>query len=248
MSKEAIENHRTRVGAQRREKTRVRLLQSALSVFTRKGLDGTVIDDVIAEAGVSRGTFYNHFNTIGELLLALAVELSDEALAFIDPAVLHFTDPLLRFSTGTRLYMRTALYYPDWGRFVTSVGTRIAARGQLLDKCLTRDISNAIALKRVTVPNMQVARDILLGSIFYGIETLLSEPTHERHADLLVTTMLRGMGVSAADADRIASMELPEIWPMTGPLFSTIPLLPKPTAKPRRKPAAGRKPSRATTP
>src|SRR5947207_6365631 len=105
MTTEPNEDHRVRVGAQRREKTRLRLLQSALAVFASKGLDATVIDDVIAAAEVSRGTFYNHFNTTAELLLALAVELSDEALAFIDPAVLAQSDPVKRFSMGTGLYM-----------------------------------------------------------------------------------------------------------------------------------------------
>ena len=111
----------------------MRLLQSALLVFAEKGVDATVIDDVIAAAGVSRGTFYNHFRTTSELLLALATAMSDEALAVVDPVVLSLSDPVLRFSAGTRLYMQTALRYPTWGRFITSVGTRIAARGQLIE-------------------------------------------------------------------------------------------------------------------
>ena len=70
------EDHRVRVGAERREKTRLKLLESALLVFTEKGLDNVVIDGFIAAAGVSRGTFYNHFRTTNELLLALATGMS----------------------------------------------------------------------------------------------------------------------------------------------------------------------------
>ena len=212
-----------RVGAQRRGKTRLRLLQSALVVFAEKGIDATVIDDVIAAAGVSRGTFYNHFSTTSELLLALATAMSDEVLAVIDPVVLSLGDPVVRFSAGTRLYMQTALRYPTWGRFITSVGTRIAARGQLIDLCLSRDLTDALAAKRVTVTDLLVARDIVLGSIFYGIETVLTEPTHEHHAEQLVATFLRGMGVASGEADEIAFMPLPEVGPIQGPIFSTVP-------------------------
>ena len=212
-----------RVGAQRRGKTRLRLLQSALVVFAEKGIDATVIDDVIAAAGVSRGTFYNHFRTTSELLLALATAMSDEVLAVVDPVVLSLGDPVVRFSAGTRLYMQTALRYPTWGRFITSVGTRIAARGQLIDICLSRDLTDALAAKRVTVTDLLVARDIVLGSIFYGIETVLTEPTHEHHAEQLVATFLRGMGVAAGEADEIAFMPLPEVGPIQGPIFSTVP-------------------------
>src|SRR4249919_1279134 len=91
------EDHRVRVGAQRREKTKLRLLENALSVFSEKGPDVAVIDDFIAAAGVSRGTFYNHFKTTNELLLALATAMSDEVLQIVDPLVLHHDDPVARF-------------------------------------------------------------------------------------------------------------------------------------------------------
>ena len=108
MNKEPIasEDHRVRVGAQRRGKTRLRLLQSALVVFAEKGIDATVIDDVIAAAGVSRGTFYNHFSTTSELLLALATAMSDEVLAVVDPVVLSLGDPVVRFSASVRSRLR----------------------------------------------------------------------------------------------------------------------------------------------
>lgn len=38
----------------------------------------SVIDDVIAEAGVSRGTFYNYFRTNTELMAAVGETLADE--------------------------------------------------------------------------------------------------------------------------------------------------------------------------
>ena len=79
MKKEPIasDDHRVRGGVQRRGKKRLRLLQSALVVFAEKGIGATVIDNGIAAAGVSRGTFYNHFRTTSELPLALATAMSD---------------------------------------------------------------------------------------------------------------------------------------------------------------------------
>ncbi len=228
-------DHRVRVGAKRRETTRVRLLQSALQVFTNKGPEATTIDDVIAAAGVSRGTFYNHFRTTDELSLALATSMSDEVLAVVDPVVLTFADPVHRFSIGTRLYMHTSLRYPQWGRFITTVGTRVAARGQMIDQHLKRDLESALVARRVTVTDLLVARDIVMGAIFYGIETMLTEPTHEHHAEQLTATFLRGMGVAADEADAIAYLPLPEIAPLRGPIFSSLP------ARRRKGPAVAKK-------
>jgi AcrR family transcriptional regulator len=236
------EDHRIRVGAQRREKTRLRLLESALAVFADKGPDLAVIEDFIAAAGVSRGTFYNHFRTTSELLLALAGAMSDEVLQVVDPAVLQLDDPVQRFATGTRLYMQMALRYPMWGRFITRVGTRIATRGQLIDEYLSRDLALAIKRKRIRVDKLLVARDIMLGSIFYGIETMLTEPTHLRHPEQMLHSVMLGFGVAPDEAYAIAFMPLPTLGPVAGPIFSKLESVPsrrvgKPAAQ-RRKPLA----------
>lgn len=230
-AKASIENHRVRVGAQRREKTRLRLLETALPVFADKGSEGAVIEDFIAAAGLSRGTFYNHFRTTSELLLALAGAMSDEVLHVVDPAVLQREDPVERFVTGTRLYMQMAMRFPLWGRFITQVGTRIATRGQLIDEYLSRDLGLAIAQGRIHVDNVLVARDIVLGSIIYGIETMLTEPTHDQHPEQMLNIVLRGFGLPADEARAIAYMPLPTLGPVAGPIFSTLKAAP---AKRRR--------------
>lgn len=216
------EDHRTRVGAQRRERTRLQLLTSAIGVFNDKGADATVIDDLIAAAGVSRGTFYNHFKTTGELLTELASRMSDEVLAVVDPLVLRYDDPVERFAIGMRLYMRMTLRYPQWGRFMTQVGTRVAARGQLIDKYVMRDLCTAQERKLLNVPDVAVARDMALGAIFYGIETMLTEPTRSNHAENLIRHVLIGLGLGASEAARIVDMPLQMPARVQGPVFDSL--------------------------
>lgn len=224
------EDHRVRVGAQRREKTRLRLLESALNVFIEKGPDQAVTEDFIAAAGVSRGTFYNHFKTTNDLLLALATGMSDEVLGVVDPLVLDCKNPVERFATGTRLYMQMAYRYPLWGQFLRMVGTRIATRGQLIETYLTRDLRAAMDQQRLKIADLLVARDIVLGSIFYGIETMATEETMEHHPEHIIRYVLIGLGVKASEAERIAAMPLPTPGSVAGPIFSRLV-----ERKPRRK-------------
>ncbi|MDM0114753.1 TetR/AcrR family transcriptional regulator [Variovorax sp. J22R133] len=215
-----LEDHRVRVGAQRREKTKLKLLESALTVFADKGPDVAVIDDFIAAAGVSRGTFYNHFRTTNELMLALAAAMSDEVLQIVDPIVLKLDDPIARVAAGTRMYMQMALRYPLWGGFITRVGTRIATRGQLIDEYLSRDLEAARKAKRIQVDSVTVARDIVLGSIFYGIETMLTEPTQSHHPEHILRSVLVGFGLDPKEAEAIAYMPLAVPSSVDGPIFS----------------------------
>ena len=243
-----LEDHRVRVGAQRREKTRLKLLECALGVLDKKGPDAAVIEDFIAAAGVSRGTFYNHFNTANELLLGLATIMSDEVLATIDPLVLTCVHPVERFSTGTRLYMQMATRYPLWGSFLSRVGTRIATRGQLIEKYLTRDLTSALSEGLIQVDDVLVARDMVLGSIFYGIETMVTEPTHADHPQHLMKAILKGLCVPEEQAQAIAFMPLPTPGPLEGPIFSKLQdtELKKKPAKPKPAKTAATKQSRSS--
>ncbi|WP_235028212.1 TetR/AcrR family transcriptional regulator [Caballeronia choica] len=188
----------------RREKTRIRLIESALGVFADKGADAPTIDDFIAAAGVARGTFYNYFRTTAELLSAVAGESSDEVLAVIDPLVRAIDDPAQRVVVGSRLYMGMAARYPLWGAFITRVGTKRGSRGRLLDEYLTRDLQAGLDAGRFGAVDVVVARDIALGSIMYGIETLLSGEAPADYAEQSMYALMRAFGIGAREARKLA--------------------------------------------
>jgi AcrR family transcriptional regulator len=52
---------------QRKQETRERILRSARRLFNRKGFAEVSIDEVMSEAGLTRGGFYRHFKTKDEL-------------------------------------------------------------------------------------------------------------------------------------------------------------------------------------
>ncbi len=59
--------------ARHKEETRARIVECARVLFNRHGFEGVSIDMVMAQAGLTRGGFYNHFKSKEELFAA-AVE------------------------------------------------------------------------------------------------------------------------------------------------------------------------------
>lgn len=59
---------------QRRARTRSALLRAAGRVFAERGYHGATLDDVLVEAGVSRGALYHYFRSKHDLFLALLRE------------------------------------------------------------------------------------------------------------------------------------------------------------------------------
>src|SRR6185369_14516799 len=99
----AIQDHRPRVAAERRERMRSRLLSSALQLIAEQGPAATSIDDVIAAAEVSRGTFYKYFPSPEALVQELALEVAKDLVYLADPVVQEREDPAERVACGIRL-------------------------------------------------------------------------------------------------------------------------------------------------
>jgi AcrR family transcriptional regulator len=68
---------------QRSEETRTKIMESAIKLFSNQGFNKASVDDICAEAGISKGAFYHHFKSKQELFLALL----DGWLQAIDHAI-----------------------------------------------------------------------------------------------------------------------------------------------------------------
>ena len=61
----------------RREETRRLLLDAALSVFARNGFERATVDEIVREAGFSKGAFYVHFESKEDLFWEMLQERID---------------------------------------------------------------------------------------------------------------------------------------------------------------------------
>ncbi len=66
---------------------RAELLDRAAGLFLRHGYDNVSLNDLIADAGVSKGAFYHWFPSKDALIAALAERSASEAFAFVEDAV-----------------------------------------------------------------------------------------------------------------------------------------------------------------
>jgi AcrR family transcriptional regulator len=57
--------------SEKRAQTRERLLDAAERVFLRRGLQGSSVEEISAEAGFTRGAFYSNFNSKEEMFVEL---------------------------------------------------------------------------------------------------------------------------------------------------------------------------------
>jgi len=121
---------------------RRRLLDAMSHVVARKGYADTTIADLAAEARVSRRTFYEHFDTKAECLIALYEVASDQALRVLRDAIDPKRDWHTQVEQAMHAYLSTLACNPVLLRtlFIAILGLGpegLAARrrvnGQLAD-------------------------------------------------------------------------------------------------------------------
>jgi AcrR family transcriptional regulator len=180
-------------------------------VFSQKGLQAAVIDDVIAQAGMARGSFYNYFRTNEELLLAVAAEISNELLLAIDPVVQQREDPAERVACGTRLVLHAAVRYPLLSAFLSRMPLPTANSSLIGIGFLARDVNAGIASNRFPGISQRVALDLVIGSLFSAARSLAAERLDDGYPEAIVKAMLRGLGLQEKDAERIIAQPLPDL-------------------------------------
>jgi len=163
-------NHRTKVAESKRATTRHKLLNAAMRLFSDHSGPTPVIDDVIREAKVSRGTFYNYFDSLDEVLAAISQELSDQMTTGILPVYDVLQEPWQRLSVGFRLFMVRAMLDRKWAGFVTRVDAW--QHNTLVARYIEADLEQGKARGQFSFDRLDVATDFIMGASAYCIQTI----------------------------------------------------------------------------
>jgi TetR/AcrR family transcriptional repressor of nem operon len=103
---------------------RRKLLDAALSLIREKGYSSTSVDELCAEAGVTKGAFFHHFKSKDALAVAAADHWSDRNVGFFAAAPYHsHEDPLDRILGYVDF--RKALVRGGLAEFTCLVGTMV---------------------------------------------------------------------------------------------------------------------------
>ena len=121
----------------RRLETRAKLLKATLVEMGDKGLDGTTLDDITEAADLSRRTFYYHFASKEDCLVAAAASAYEKHALMVKGIFSENEDPALVVAHATQIVMGGLLAEP-----ITRV---IANRPKLLVQALRDSISQYVA-------------------------------------------------------------------------------------------------------
>ena len=190
-------DHRVEVAAKKRALTRLRIINATVKVFAASVDRVPVIEDVVREAGISRGSFYLHFPSLEEALSAVAELQSNQFTQDILPVYGLLKEPWQRFSVGFRIFLKRAQADSSWASFVTR--SHAVSAKLLVGEYMKQDLALGRELGQFKFDSLDVAVDFMLGASSAGIFVLaagVSEP--EKYIDSSLRMALTGLGCPAA--------------------------------------------------
>jgi AcrR family transcriptional regulator len=199
-------HHRTVIGQAQKIKKRAWIIQCAIPVFAEHGPDAPVVDDFARAAGISRGTFYNYFQTTRELLDATMAMLSDELIAAIVPLVRDEANPVVRLATAARMYYRRTTIDPAFRDFLSSV----SGVGTLAMAHARTDLLQAIRMKVITVDDIDLAESIAFGIMVFALRSSVVKNYSDDHAKKVVRSILMALGATPELITKALAVRLPD--------------------------------------
>lgn len=189
-------DQRAAIADRRRGETRARLLGSALALCVGRAGQLPTVEDVVAHARVSRGTFYKYFDSIEAVLSALGHDLTRLSALEGERFRVVFKEKWKSTSVALRTLMTRALLDPTWADL--ALRTRGWVGDAFFAEVVLKDLAEGRASGEYRVMDDAVAFDILCGLIESCAAALhRGVPDPERYIDSVVHTWLQALGVQA---------------------------------------------------
>lgn len=187
----------------KKERTRSQLLEAAIRLVSERGLDATTVNDIVTEASVAPGTFYNYFPSLDAILdeLALAVVEGVNAGSALRSRA---RDPGSRLAQVLRAHLARARDDATWAKLLAQFVARPAfpVRVALL-RGLEDDILDGIGKGQFSAEADEAAPDLVVGALVAGVLRVAERHVGKEYDHNLTANILRGLGmVSAAALER----------------------------------------------
>lgn len=197
----------------RRRQARAKILRAAEKLLRARSVDDVTIAQITEAADVGYGTFYVHFQTKHDVMVAIAREKADRLTGRLDVLTAPMLDPAEVVAVAVRYVLRGIKEDPLWRWFVLGSGMPMERLRECVEISAVRDFVRGREAGRFRWDSEQVlvafVGGAILGVLSDGATRELPEDAPEQAAELLLATL----GVPRDEAAIIAHRRLPSLPP-----------------------------------
>lgn len=192
----------------RKARTRESIVAAARRLFGRRPVDAVSIDEIVAEAGVAKGSFYNHFPDRDALAQAVALRIRAELDARVEAINHGVSDPALRMVRALSTYWRYALDEPEGAAALARIHGPEASPDAPQNALVVSDVAQGLATGRFRIPTLESGLMLAVGMGMVGMMRVVQDPSPALAvaiAQQLGQVALRGFGLSEEEAAQLSA-------------------------------------------
>lgn len=181
-----------------------RLLDAAVSLFAKDGLEATSVLDITKKAGVANGTFYNYFNDKSEIIDAIYQRVTESLVRDIIGSLELIDDPAEQVALGTIWFLDAVSRDRHWGSMLAGMLDQDTPFREVCRGTIGMYIARGVQKRRFSVDDLPHLIDfnilLLMGAIRVRMEG------RDDRTDVALEAaevQLRMLGMSAHDARSI---------------------------------------------
>lgn len=183
----------------RAARTRAALLKAGLELLAHRPVDAIAIDELVAAAGVAKGSFFNHFESKERFAAAVVRAVRLEVEALVSQVNAGISEPIERLAGGMIAAAAYAGANPDRTRILVGAYRGLALTDHPVNLGLLSDLRAAVAQGLVRLPSEEAGMLFWLGSCQVVMGSIIERAPGSRSAEDLLLDMLT-MGLRALGA------------------------------------------------
>ncbi|WAZ19411.1 TetR/AcrR family transcriptional regulator [Streptomyces cinnabarinus] len=196
----------------RKARTRSALVYAAQRLLA-EGRTDVPIQEITELADIGVGSFYNHFDSKDELFRVAVEEALEWWGTLMDRLTAGLEDPAVAYAQSFRMTGRLHRRHPELSRLLLRQGLELVRYDRGLAPRALQDIRAAVDAGRFEVEDMDLALAVTAGAVLSLGALLHEQPERDAatSADLVARGLLRQFGIPPEEAERICSLELPDL-------------------------------------
>jgi len=207
---DASENHRTRVGRERRGRTGRRILAAVFTIVDNEGVDSLTIDRIAETAGLSRGSFYTYAAHLDDLLVRISHLIWSQVRLEQNELLGHSATPLVRMSLSLRYGILRSIGDPALGPILFKALDWSGTFGREMRTAVLSDLTAADRDGTIDVDSLDTAADIGMGLMIAIMHSALVDGPSPAKLSEQSVMVFRALGLSRSDAHELAYLPLPK--------------------------------------
>ena len=194
--------HSQAAGENKRRRTRGLLIDTAIDIFSKKGIEAASIQEITTSAGLANGTFYNHFRDKDELAGCVSEAIALEIGRHLAVEMTDLDKGAVRVAVASWAFLRIALGMSEWAQVLAADYYRRPFSDSTVFRYMRTDLEMAVRQSNLDVE----IDDFLFEQLASLMISTLQRQLRDGHDSTLMRrmceNMLRVIGLTPSQAKR----------------------------------------------